>query len=310
MAYADDNVIKSQVATMELIPEIWSDEIVAAFKASLVLAPLVKNMSVVGQKGDIVRLPVVTRGSATAKSADARVTTIVGAGTGLSVNLDQHWHYARLIEDIATKQANSALRSFYTDDAGYSLGIAVDSAVALKFAALRGGDGAATWNKAVIGGDGSTDFVDASGNANATALTDAAIRRMIQTLDDNNVPQSQRYMVLAPVTRNTLMGLARFTEQAFVGENGSSNTIRNGRLGNVYGVELYINGNAPVPTSATTTKVGFLFHKEAVVLCMQMKPRVQTQYQLESLGDLLVADTIFGSGEMRDGAGVAFVVPA
>lgn len=225
------------------------------------------------------------------------------------MSLDQHWHYARLIEDIATKQANSALRSFYTDDAGYSLAVAIDGVVGLKFSNLRGGDGTAVWNKAVIGGDGTTDFVDASGNANATAVTDAGIRRMIQTLDDNNVPQNNRYMVLPPVTRNTLMGLARFTEQAFVGENGSGNTIRNGRLGNVYGVELYINGNSLVPTSATTAKVGYFFQKEAVVLCMQMKPRVQTQYQLESLGDLLVADTIFGAGEMRDTAGMAFVVP-
>ena len=307
MAYADDNVIKSQVATMELIPEIWSDEIVAAFKASLVLAPLVKNMSVVGQKGDIVRLPVVARGSAVAKSADARVTTIAGSGTGLSVNLDQHWHYARLIEDIATKQANSALRSFYTDDAGYSLGVAIDTYVADRFAFLRGGDGTDDWNKAVIGSNGSTDFNDAADNS--AALTDVAIRKMIQTLDDNNVPQSQRYLVIPPVTRNTLMGLARFSEQAFTGESGSSNVIRNGRLGNVYGVEIYVSSNLPSPDTATTVKIGFLFHKEAVVLCMQMKPRVQTQYQLESLGDLLVADTIFGAAEMRDTAGIAFAVP-
>jgi N4-gp56 family major capsid protein len=308
MAYADDNVIKSQVATMELIPEIWSDEIVAAFKASLVLAPLVKNMSVVGQKGDIVRLPVVARGDASAKSADARVTTIAGSGTGLSVSLDQHWHYARLIEDIATKQANSALRSFYTDDAGYALGVAIDTFVADRFEGLQGGTiGDDEWAAAVIGSNGSTAFNDASDNS--AALTDAAIRKMIQTLDDANVPQSQRYLVIPPVTRNTLMGLARFTEQAFTGESGSSNVIRNGRLGNVYGTEIYVSSNLPSPDTATTVKIGFLFHKEAVVLCMQMKPRVQTQYQLESLGDLLVADTIFGANEMRDNAGIAFAVP-
>jgi N4-gp56 family major capsid protein len=307
MAYADDNVIKSQVATMELIPEIWSDEIVAAFKASLVLAPLVKNMSVVGQKGDIVRLPVVTRGSATAKSADARVTTIVGAGTGLSVNLDQHWHYARLIEDIATKQANSALRSFYTDDAGYSLGVATDTYIGDRFVTLQGGTADDNWDAAFIGSDGTTAFTDAA--SNAAALTDAAIRRSIQRLDDANVPQSQRYLVVPPSTRNTLMGLARFTEQAFVGESASGNTIRNGRLGNVYGVDIFVSSNLPSPDTATTVKMALMFHKEAVVLCMQMKPRIQTQYQLESLADLLVADTIFGAGEMRNDGGLALAVP-
>jgi len=307
MAYADDNVIKSQVATMELIPEIWSDEIVAAFKASLVLAPLVKNMSVVGQKGDIVRLPVVTRGSAVAKSADTRVTTIVGAGTGLSVNLDQHWHYARLIEDIATKQANSALRSFYTDDAGYSLGVAIDTYVGDRFVTLNGGTADDNWDAAYIGSNGTTLFTDAADNS--AALTDAAIRRTIQRLDDANAPQTGRKLVVPPSTRNTLMGLARFTEQAFVGESGSSNTIRNGRLGNVYGVDIFVSSNLPSPDTATTVKMALMFHTEAVVLCMQMKPRIQTQYQLDSLADLLVADTIFGAGEMRDNAGYALAVP-
>jgi hypothetical protein len=55
--------------------------------------------------------------------------------------------------------------------------------------------------------------------------------------------------------------------------------------------------------------MALMFHKEAVVLCMQMKPRIQTQYQLESLADLLVADTIFGAGEMRNDGGLALAVP-
>jgi N4-gp56 family major capsid protein len=308
MAYGDDNVIKSQAATMEVIPEIWSDEIVAAHKASLVLAPLVKNLSVTGQKGDIVRLPVITRGSATAKSADAFVTTIAGAGTGLSVSLDQHWHYARLIEDIAAKQANSAMRSFYTDDAGYALAVAIDTYVADRFEGMTGGTlGDDEWAGAVIGSNGSTAFNDAADNS--AAITDAAIRKIIENLDEANAPQSQRYLVVPPSARNTLMGLARFTEQAFVGEVGSSNTIRNGRLGNVYGVELFVSSNLPSPDTATTVKMALMFHKEAVFLCMQMKPRVQTQYKLESLGDLLVADTIFGAGPVRSTTGFAIAVP-
>jgi len=293
MAYADDNVIKSQMATAEVVPELWSDEVAAAFKASLVLAPLVKNMNVVGQKGDIVRIPVLTRGSATAKSADARVTTIAGGGTGLSVSLDQHWHYARLIEDIATKQSNSVMRSFYTDDAGYSLAVAIDTYVADRFEGMTGGTlGDDEWAGAVIGSDGATAFNDAADNS--AAITDAAIRKIIENLDEANAPQSQRYLVVPPSARNTLMGLARFTEQAFVGEVGSSNTIRNGRLGNVYGVELFTSSNLPSPDTATTVKMALMFHKEAVFLCTQMKPRIQTQYQFESLVDLLVVDIIFG----------------
>ena len=35
------------------IPELWSDEVVAAYKANLVAANLVKKMSFQGKKGDI-----------------------------------------------------------------------------------------------------------------------------------------------------------------------------------------------------------------------------------------------------------------
>jgi len=308
MSYLSEMVTKAESATQQVIPEIWSDEIQAAYKNSLVLANLVKQLNVVGQKGDIVNVPVMTRGAATAKSAEAEVTTIAGGGTGLAVNLDQHWHYARLIEDIAAKQASTAMRSFYTDDAGYALAKAVDTFLADRFEAATGGTlDADEWAGAVIGSNGSTAFNDASDNS--AAITDAAIRKIVENLDEVDAPQSQRYLVVPPSARNTLMGLARFTEQAFVGEVGSSNTIRNGRLGNVYGVELFVSSNLPSPDTATTVKIALMFHKSAVVLCQQMKPRIQTQYQLNALADLLVGDTIFGGRMVRIDAGYGIAVP-
>jgi hypothetical protein len=56
------------------IPELWSDEIIAAYKKNLVLANLVNKMSMVGKKGDTLHIPKPTRGSATAKAANTAVT--------------------------------------------------------------------------------------------------------------------------------------------------------------------------------------------------------------------------------------------
>jgi hypothetical protein len=42
---------------------------------------------------------------------------------------------------------------------------------------------------------------------------------------------------------------------------------------------------------------------------MQQNPRMQTQYKLEYLADLMVSDTIYGGGVLRGDAGVAFIVP-
>ena len=148
---------------------------------------------------------------------------------------------------------------------------------------------------------------------NGSALTDAGIRTMIQTLDDADVPQSDRYLIIPPVAKATLLGLPRFTEQAYTGETGSGNSIRNGRVGDIYGIEVFVSTNCPTETAddaSTTYRVGMMLHKSAMVHAEQMGVRSQTQYKQEHLGDLFTTDTIYGVGELRDDAAIGFVVPS
>jgi hypothetical protein len=220
---------------------------------------LVRKLNVKGKRGDSIVLPKPSRGSASAKSVNTVVTTIsASGGSSVVINLTAHYEYSRLIEDIAEVQALASMRKFYTDDAGYALSLKKDSVLFDAARTLNGGDGASTWTAGVIAGDGTTAFVDASGNANATAITDAGIRRVIQVLDDNDIPMNDRFLAIPPVARRIMMGLARFTEQAFVGDG---KTIRNGKLGDVYGVSVHVTSNCPAPTSATTAKVGLLAHR-------------------------------------------------
>jgi len=307
MAYGDDNVISADLSTSGFVPDLWMDEIQAAHKKNVVLAALVRKLNVKGKRGDSIKLPKPSRGSASAKAADTVVTTIQATGgASVTINLTAHYEYSRLIEDIAEVHALASMRKFYTDDAGYAMALIKDSTIFNAARTLNGGDGASTWNKGVIAGDGTTAFVDAGGNANATAITDAGIRRAIQILDDNDIPMSDRFLALPPVARRIMMGLARFTEQAFVGDG---KTIRNGKLGDVYGVSVHVTNNCPVPTSATTAKVGLMAHRDALILAEVLGPRVQTQYKQEYLATLLTADTIFGVAEAYDAGGVALVMP-
>ena len=79
MALGTAHVTNTTAATF--IPEIWSDEIVAAYKSNLVLANAVNKMSHVGKKGDTIHIPKPTRGSASAKSAQTQVTLILSTST-------------------------------------------------------------------------------------------------------------------------------------------------------------------------------------------------------------------------------------
>lgn len=307
MPLGTNQVTTTTAATF--IPEVWSDEIVASYKKNLVAANLIKKMNFKGKKGDTVHVPAPTRGSASAKAANTQVTLIAATESEKTIAIDQHWEYSRLIEDIVEAQALASLRQFYTDDAGYALSTKVDSTIIQLGRGVNGGSGTAAYSGAFSGADGTTAYV-AGANTGSGALTDAAIRRSIQRLDDNDVPMDGRFLIVPPSTRNTLMGIARFTEQAFVGESGASNTIRNGEIGNVYGIPVFVTSNADTTSGSTATRICLLAHKDFGVLVEQMGVRTQTQYKQEYLGTLFTADVLFGAGELRDGAAVALAVPA
>jgi len=320
-AFSPANSVTTTTAAT-FIPEIWSDEIVAAYKKNLVLANLVKRMNFKGKKGDTVHIPAPTRGSASAKGATNAVTLIAATETEVQVSIDKHYEYSRLIEDIVEVQALSSLRSFYTEDAGYALARQIDTDLiqlgrAFNGATIGTNDYAtsAASTKAYIGSDGTTAYN--SSTSNAAALTDAAIRRTIQRLDDNDTPMDGRFFIIPPSSRNTLMGLARYTEQAFVGDG---NAIRNGEIGNLYGIPVFVSSNADYGAgNSGADRICLMGHRDSMVLVEQMGIRSQTQYKQEYLGTLFTADTLYGVKALRTAAttgaalsssAVALAVPA
>ena len=140
MALGTDHVTNTTAATF--IPEIWSDEIVAAYQSNLVLANLVKKMSHAGKKGDTIHIPKPTRGTASAKAASSQVTLIAATESEVSVSINKHYEYSRLIEDITDVQAQPSLRQFYTQDAGYALAKQVDDDLFALGKSLGDSDGA------------------------------------------------------------------------------------------------------------------------------------------------------------------------
>jgi len=156
----------------------------------------------------------------------------------------------------------------------------------------------------VIGGVGSTLY---TGNStNATDITDAGIRKMILTLDNADVPMDNRCLIIPPIAANDMLAINRFTEQQFIG-NGEA--IKTGKIGSIYGIDVYVSSNCP-SINSDAQRVGIMKHKDALALVEQMGVRSQTQYKQEYLGDLFTADTLYGVGELRNDAGIAFVVPA
>jgi len=297
------------------IPELWSDEVIGAYKSNLVVANLVTRLNHKGKKGDTIHIPVPSRGSASAKAANTQVTLSAATNAVVDVSIDKHYEYSKLIEDIAEVQSLASMRKFYTDDAGYALAKQVDTHLLnLSESAQSGGAGGGTTDFSFGGayiGTGTTVWT----GANEADITDAGIRAFLLKLDNADVPMDNRSLVIPPVCANDLLGINRFTEQQFI---GSGDAIKTGKIGQIYGVDVYVTTNCPTCKSgggtddsgAGTERVGVMMHKDAWVLAEQVGVRSQTQYKQEYLGDLFTSDTIYGIRELRDDAVLAFVVPA
>lgn len=293
------------------IPELWSDEVIAGYKKNLVLGNIVTKINHSGKKGDTINIPAPVRGAATAKSANTQVTLQGDTHGTVALSVNKHYEYSVVIEDITEVQALSSLRRFYTDDAGYALATQVDNDIFTICEGLQsgtvGGTGTALWEKAKIGGDGATDFV--GGTSNASDITDAGIRKLILTLDNADVPMDNRCLVIPPIAANDMLGINRFTEQQFIGDG---NAIKTGKIGSIYGIDVFVSNNCPTvtTTNSVSVRIGVILHKDAIALVEQMGVRSQTQYKQEYLGDLFTADTLYGVGELRNLSGIAIAVPA
>ena len=268
------------------IPEIWSDEIIASYEKALVVKPLVRAMSMTGKKGDTIRIPKPDRGNASPKAAEAQVNLIAGTTGELTIAIDQHYEYSRLIEDITDVQALSSLRQFYTQDAGYALATRVDTAIIAE---------AANFTSQLE--FTSTGVQTAAGTA-AAAFNDAGFRAALQVLDDNNVPMDNRVWVISPAMKKELLGVSNYISTDFV----TGKPVESGVIGSLYGVDIYVSTN--LPTENTDEKGSLLMHKDAIVFAEQLGVRVQTQYKQEFLADLMTADTLYGTETYRPEAGV------
>ena len=302
------------------IPELWSDEIRAAYKSNLVMANLVKKMPMTGKKGDTIHVPAPFRGTANAKVENVAVTVQNNTESEVVINIDKHFEFSRLIEDITEVQALDTLRQFYTDDAGYGLSKQVDS----DLFTLGTGLGDGTYASAPTAADwvhSACYFNDATNGATAYAedtvseadiFTDEFFRGRIQALDDADVPMTDRHFVVPPALKNTLLGIDRFNSRDFSNTQG----VVSGMIGEVYGIPVYVSTNCPVIEAAADNTASnadvrgaLLFHRDAFIHAEQMGIRSQVQDKLEWLGTLYVADTIYGIKNYRPEGGQVLAVP-
>lgn len=213
------------------IPEVWAAQLQASLKKSLVYgSTLVANRQYEGdiaEAGDTVTINSISRptvGTYTKNSTTITPETLTTAERKLTV--DQSKYFAFEVDDVDARQARNsgALMSEAMSESAYALADTADQFIVGKY----------------------TD-VDAANALGTVAVTTAdlaftQIRRLKVKLDEANVPQQDRYVVVPPWYHGLLLENAKFVDAS---ASGSTEPLLNGLVGRALGFNILVSNNAP-----------------------------------------------------------------
>jgi hypothetical protein len=254
-------------------------------KANLVLVPLVKHYDRdIASFGQTVEIPNVSTISANDKTAGSQVTLNAPTETKTTITINKHKEASFLVEDVLAAQSKYDLRSDYTQAAAYAIAAQIDGDIATDMVSSF------TTNAAV--------------GTYGTALTDAVILSAVKALDVAKAPMSDRYLVVPPQGKVDLLGIDKYVRYDALGMNADQSAIKTGKVGEIYGSEVYMSQTSGLTVAGTPTQNNCLyFHKEAYAVAIQKQPRTQAQYKQEYLAWLVTVDIMYGIHVLRNAFG-------
>lgn len=281
-AYGSGNVNIGATAANVFRPNVWSKEVLMFVKSNLVLLPLIKHYDAdVKSAGQTLEIPNVSAITANQKAQNTAVTLNYNTETKTTITLDKHYESSFLVEDLVKAQSAYDLRSDYTKAAAYAISEAIDENIAVGMTTA--------WKAA------SQAF-----GAYGTALNDNLILTVNRYLSENKAPRTDRSIVVHPKGEAELLAIDKFVRYDAL---GTGEAIKNGKLGTIYGAEVFMSQNLVYLDTATDEYNSLFFHKEAWAIAMQVEPRTQAQYKQEYLGWLVTVDVLFGASALRSNFG-------
>lgn len=252
------------------IPEVFSKKLQAKFYAQTMLSEVTTNeyegeISGLGNKVNIRAVPAVTVADYTGSLSYADVTS-----STIELNIDKAKSYAFKVDDILREQADIDFMNEAANDAAQNMKIAIEQDVFANVAA----------------GSSLTDI-----NATPSNLTSSNILGFIldagQTLDENNIPEDGRYMIISPAAA-TLLKQSELRQAYLTGDNVSP--LRNGFIGTVDRFNMYVSNNLVTASGVTS---GLYGHPKAIAYASQMTNTESVRLE-SSFGDGVRGLAVYG----------------
>jgi hypothetical protein len=255
------------------IPQLWSNKLNAKFYANTMMTEIANTdwEGEIKNQGDSIRIrtaPSIT------------INDYAGAGTTLSsevpvpifqdLQINKGKYFSVQINDVLAHQADIELMNTFTDDAAKQLKIAIENEAFFQWFST---EGAAAANKGAAAGAISASYslgTDSAPLNQATAgIVLDTILQMSATLDEQNVPEDGRWLIISPKDRNLLMQ-SNIAQAYFTGDQSS--VIRTGKIGMLDRFSVYVSNLLPHGTTSKATVAGLSATSSGVTLT-GAKPR-------------------------------------
>ena len=252
------------------IPTIWSGKLNAKFYATTVFGEIANtnyegDIKNIGDKVVINNIPSVTINDYTVGNT---LSYEVPAPSKVELDISKAKYFGVNVSDVLEYQSQPKLMDMFTNDAAKQMAINIDTdllknSMDTVAAANRGtvaGVRSASFN---LGGAGGTYNASTNpfGGAPLTLSTSnivSTITSMASVLDEQNVPDTDRFLVISPAVRNLLMGSN--LQQAYL-TGDSQSILRNGKIGTIDRFTIYVSNLLPSAAAGqnfdgTTTGTG------------------------------------------------------
>lgn len=290
------------LAANGFIPQIWSGKLVEKFYAATVLSAI-SNTDYEGEiknEGDTVKIR--TKPTITIKDyrADGDLEVERPVGSVIDLNIDQGKYFNLILDDVMEVQSDLNLMSMWADDASEQFKITVDTAVLLAMLgqadAKNRGTTAGKITSSINLGATTTPLAVQISEPTATftqvSVLDA-ILRMGQALDEQNIPETGRWLVV-PTWFATMIKRSPLSQAYLSGDSVSM--LRNGRLGMIDRFTLYSSNLLPFGTAAglqSTEYVLYAGHAHGLTFASQFT-KLETIRSERTFGNLLRGLQVYG----------------
>jgi len=249
------------------IPEIWSKKLIEKFYSSTVLTAI-SNTNYEGEirsQGDKVKIRTIpTLNINDYKSGDNLINQRP-TSSNVELLIDKGKYWSAIVDDVQDVQSDIGLMNMWAQDAAEQMKIAIDTDVlgtiyADADSANKGDTAGAISGNLALGTSGSAEQVSSS-----TILT--YIMRLAQCLDEQNRPETGRFLVL-PYWATTLLKLSDIKDASLT--NDGTSPLRNGRVGMIDRFTVYQSNNLPWVTDTNKCWYVYAGVKNALTFASQL----------------------------------------